>query len=217
MYKIILLGIFLVHSYTYISFWDIVWFVTYKFEGDFYFMSTEVENDNSSLSTFANEVINKKMQSWDIVEISRLTCSSWDLYCYNQGTEMIKWKKKLVDSIVLNSKEELLKMALLVYAKYFFTVLLIIFWIVFILKWAIFSSKDKKIYLTLVVLPILILFFDIILFYLNLHPVFFDLGFRIFNYVSCMVLFFLLYVVFDLMITKKLTQRSLTGQSKNSH
>lgn len=130
---------------------------------------------------------------------------------------MIKWKKNLVDSIVLNSKEELLKIALLVYAKYFFTVLLIIFWIVFILKWAIFSSKDKKIYLTLVVLPILILFFDIILFYLNLHPVFFDLGFRIFNYVSCMVLFFLLYVVFDLMITKKLTQRSLTGQSKNSH
>lgn len=217
MHKIILLGIFLVYSYTFISFWDIAWFVTYRFENDFYFMSTEAENNDDPLSTFLDEFINKKMQSWDMLEISRLTCFSEDLHCYQQGIEMIRWKKNLADSVVSSNKEDLVKIWLLFYVKYFLTIFLIIFWIVLILKWIVFINKNKKIYLTLFVLPVVILFFDIILFYLNLHPVFFTLGFKIFNYVIYSVLFFLLYIVADLMITKKLTQRSPIDKSKNSH
>jgi hypothetical protein len=205
MYKLILTGFFLFYINTFIAYGDLVWFVTYQFEDETYFMSAEYENKTSVLSVFFDEYIEHQIQNGNMLEMSKISCLSNDLECYKQGREIIKWKKNLIDSVLLKNKKELLQIAFLSYIKYFFTVFIVIFLIIFILKWLLFSS-NKKVYITFLMLPIFILFFDSMLFYLNMHPIFFDLGFLIFPYTVYMVLFVLLYSILDLLVTKKISQ-----------
>jgi len=114
----------------------------------------------------------------------------------------------LVDSILLNHKKKLLKIASLAYAKYFLTFFLTVFLIVLTLK-KVFFGNNKNIYLTFFALSICTLFFDGLLFYIGMHPVFFELGFLIFPYIIYTGLFVLIYVLLDLLATKKFKNNHL--------
>jgi hypothetical protein len=166
-------------------------------------VSSELDGKSSTLSSFVDEFIKENIKKGNVIELFKLSCMSSDFECHNKGKENIAWKDDFINYILLNKKDELLKIAAISYVKYFSFLFFFIFLTVLVLRW-LFFKKLKSIYVTLIFLPFSILIFDILLFYFRIHPVFFELGFLVFQYALCLLFFYISYILFDLFIAKKL-------------